>query len=97
VIQPVMGFVKKSDSELGTVGDIASRNADRMSSDYKLHLTEKHRTKPVGPPKELPRGMTRITPDGDIPWYQKNQNLSDKKLARLNPEQQTRYIKTGKV
>jgi len=97
VIQPVMGFVKKSDNQLKTLGDLASRNADRMSDDYKQHLTEKNRTKPVEEPKELPRGMTRISPDGDTPFYQKGQDLSNKKLARLTPEQKERYIKTGKV
>lgn len=34
--------VRKSDSELKTIGDLASRNRDRMSEDQKQQLHQKH-------------------------------------------------------
>ena len=34
--------VKKSDSELKTIGDLANRNRDNMSEDHKKALFEKH-------------------------------------------------------
>ena len=52
--------VKKSDSELKTLGDLAKRNSDKMSNDQKISLHHKHNdykdnkieTKP------LPSGMS---------------------------------------
>lgn len=53
--------VKKSDSELKTVGDLAKRNTERMSDDHKEHLKQKHNMyKENKETKELPRGMSRI-------------------------------------
>ncbi|NDG32994.1 hypothetical protein EB118_23375, partial [bacterium] len=53
--------VKKSDSELKTIGDLALRNTDRMSDDEKEHLKRKHndyKEKPTN--KQLPKGMSRV-------------------------------------
>jgi len=56
-----ISFVKKSDSELKTVGDIANRNRDRMSNDQKLDLYTKHNDyKDQQPNKPLPNGMSRL-------------------------------------
>lgn len=53
--------VKKSDSELKTIGDLAMRNAERMSDDEKISLHQKHNSyREDGPQKELPRGMSRV-------------------------------------
>jgi len=53
--------VKKSDSELKTVGDLAKRNTDRMSNDHKEYLKQKHNDyKDNKETKELPKGMSRI-------------------------------------
>lgn len=53
--------VRKSDSELKTIGDLAKRNSDRMSDDEKIHLHQKHNSyREDGPQKELPKGMSRI-------------------------------------
>lgn len=53
--------VKKSDSELKTLGDLAKRNADKMSEDQKIHLYQKHNEyKFEESKKELPKGMNRI-------------------------------------
>ena len=38
----IAGSIKKSDSELKTLGDLANRNRDRMSEDHKEYLHRKH-------------------------------------------------------
>ena len=48
--------VKKSDSELKTIGDLANRNRDRLSNDE----TE--------PEKPLPKGMTRMKKGTKTIW-----------------------------
>jgi putative FmdB family regulatory protein len=61
--------VKKSDSELKTLGDLAKRNSDRMSEDEKIHLYQKHNSyKYETPPKELPKGMSRVKKQPKITW-----------------------------
>ena len=53
--------VKKMDSELKTVGDLAKRNTDRMSDDQKESLRIKHNSyKDNKPDDPLPSGMSRI-------------------------------------
>jgi putative FmdB family regulatory protein len=53
--------VKKSDTELKTIGDLANRNRDRMSEEQRQELTEKHNSyKDNDLIKELPKGMSRI-------------------------------------
>ena len=54
--------VKKSDSELKTLGDLAQRNTERFSDDYKAELQRKHydyRGKEDAN-TVLPDGMSRI-------------------------------------
>lgn len=54
----INGNVKKSDSELKTIGDLASRNTERMSEDQKQHLYQKHNDyKEQKETKILPKGM----------------------------------------
>jgi putative FmdB family regulatory protein len=62
--------VKKSDSELKTIGDLANRNRDRMSEDEKVALQKKHNAyKEETPKKQLPKGMTRMKkPETKIKW-----------------------------
>lgn len=62
--------VKKTDSELKTLGDLANRNRDRMSDDQKNHLNKKHNDyKDTKIEKELPKGMSRIEkPKQKIKW-----------------------------
>jgi putative FmdB family regulatory protein len=53
--------VKKSDSELKTLGDLANRNRDRLSEDQKQALDQKHNDyKEIESTKELPSGMSRM-------------------------------------
>jgi putative FmdB family regulatory protein len=53
--------IKKSDSELKTLGDLANRNRDKMSQDEKDALYIKHNEyKLQESTKELPKGMSRI-------------------------------------
>lgn len=62
--------VKKSDSELKTLGDLANRNRDRLSNDEKNALDHKHNEyKDKELAKELPKGMSRIKkPKTKIKW-----------------------------
>lgn len=53
--------VKKSDSELKTIGDLANRNRDRMTDDRKSDLYEKHNSyKDEADKKPMPTGMSRM-------------------------------------
>lgn len=61
--------VKKSDSELKTIGDLANRNRDKMSSDQKAALYEKHNSyKENKEEKPLPKGMTRMKKGTKTIW-----------------------------
>ena len=66
-----MTVVKKSDSELKTIGDLANRNRDRMSQDQKIELSQKHNEyKEQHSNKELPNGMSRMNkPKTKNKWY----------------------------
>jgi hypothetical protein len=65
----INGNVKKSDSELKTVGDLANRNRDRMSEDQKRHLYHKHNSyKEQVSDKALPKGMSRIKKPPKTIW-----------------------------
>jgi len=52
--------VKKSDSELKTLGDLAKRNSDKMSQDQKIDLHNKHNSYKENKieTKPLPSGMS---------------------------------------
>lgn len=62
--------VRKGDGELKTLGDLANRNRDRMSSDQKAELNRKHNEyKAPVQKKELPKGMTRMKKSsGKFQW-----------------------------
>lgn len=61
--------VKKADSELKTIGDLARRNSDRMSEDQKTHLYMKHNSyKDEQDLKPLPSGMSRVKKQPKIKW-----------------------------
>jgi len=61
--------VKKADSELKTLGDIANRNRDRMSDDQKQALSEKHNAyRDNEVLKDLPQGMSRMKKQPKIKW-----------------------------
>lgn len=61
--------VRKSDSELKTIGDLAKRNSDRMSDDQKHFLYMKHNEyKDEKDLKPLPTGMSRIKKGNKIKW-----------------------------
>jgi len=63
--------VKKSDSELKTIGDLAQRNSDKMSKDHKITLYQKHNDyKDNVPSKELPKGMSRMKKPKKPKWRQ---------------------------
>jgi len=61
--------VKKSDSELKTIGDLANRNRDRFSSDERAALDKKHNEyKDQELAKELPKGMSRMKKPNKVKW-----------------------------
>lgn len=61
--------VKKSDTELKTIGDLANRNRDRMSDDQKADLYRKHNSyKEEQSEKPLPKGMSRMKKPEKIKW-----------------------------
>ena len=63
------GSVKKADSELKTIGDLANRNRDRMSEDQLTHLHHKHNSyKEETPQKALPTGMSRMKKPPKTKW-----------------------------
>ena len=61
--------VRKSDSELKTIGDLANRNRDKMTDDQKQALKDKHnKYKDTESNKPLPKGMTRLKKQSKIKW-----------------------------
>lgn len=62
--------VKKSDTELKTLGDLAQRNSERMSDDEKNALYTKHNSykEDVDLDKKLPSGMSRVKKQPKIKW-----------------------------
>lgn len=61
--------VKKSDSELKTIGDLANRNRDRLSEDQKAELYKKHNSyKEEVSDKPLPKGMSRMKKGKKTIW-----------------------------
>lgn len=67
-IGSVQGSIIKHDSELKTVGDLANRNRDRMSSDQKQELHNKHNSYKDQAVKPLPKGMNRISKGPKPKW-----------------------------
>lgn len=61
--------IKKSDTELKTLGDLAKRNSERMSDDEKTSLQKKHNFyKENKPDAPLPKGMSRIKKPPKPKW-----------------------------
>jgi putative FmdB family regulatory protein len=67
-ISSVFGSVKKHDSELKTVGDLAARNSDKFSDDHKEFLKQKHTAYKDQTDKPLPNGMSRISKGNKTKW-----------------------------
>lgn len=61
--------VKKADSELKTIGDLANRNRDRLSDDEKQELYKKHNEyKDHKEENPLPKGMSRMKKGTKTIW-----------------------------
>lgn len=60
--------VKKTDSELKTIGDLAKRNSDKFSEDHKHHLHTKHNDYKENNKRPLPSGMSRIKKQPKMEW-----------------------------
>jgi putative FmdB family regulatory protein len=60
-VSTINASIKKNDSELSTLGDLANRNRDKLSEDQKQALHQKHNSyKAEESTKELPKGMSRM-------------------------------------
>jgi len=67
--QTINSSVRKADSELGTIGDLANRNRDKLSYDEKVHLHNKHNSYKEQTIENLPKGMEQIKkPKKKIKW-----------------------------
>jgi putative FmdB family regulatory protein len=66
--------IKKSDSELKTIGDLAKRNSDRMSYDQKISLYNKHNSykEQKISDKPLPKGMSYMKKPPKPQWTKGN-------------------------
>lgn len=75
--------VKKGDSELKTLGDLAQRNTDRMSEDQKIELYMKHNAYKEDnlEKKPLPSGMSRIK-KGPKPIWPGSKNTKIKRSKK---------------
>lgn len=72
-LSDMVGSVKKSDSELKTLGDLADRNRDKMSNDHKEHLSRKHNEYKLDKPNDtLPKGWNRLKKPPKPQWRQKS-------------------------
>ena len=69
-ISQITTSIRKSDSELKTIGDLADRNRDRLSNDQKHAMSKKHNEyKDTESTKALPTGMSRMKkPKNKIRW-----------------------------
>lgn len=76
--------VKKADSELKTLGDLAMRNTERMSEDEKTALYIKHNSykENVGECKPLPTGMNRIKKPPKTQWPGTNGKRKKRGLSK---------------
>lgn len=63
--------IRKHDSELKTLGDLANRNAEKFSADKKNHLFHKHNEYRKDKDGKLPDGMTRIKKTKKVNWKPK--------------------------
>lgn len=73
--------IKKSDSELKTLGDLALRNTERMSEDQKISLYQKHNSyKDQELEKQLPSGMSRMKKPEKPKWPGTNSTKKKRKL-----------------
>lgn len=73
--------IRKSDSELKTIGDLAMRNTERMSDDEKAHLYKKHNAykEDDSQAKSLPSGMSRIKKNPKIKWPGTTNNIKKRR------------------
>jgi putative FmdB family regulatory protein len=75
--------IKKSDTELKTIADLAKRNNDRMSEDEKSHLYRKHNEYKFNQEeKELPSGMSRVKKPPKTIWPGSKPKKARKKNGR---------------
>lgn len=83
-----------------TVGAVADKNSSAFSSDFKEHLKNKNKTKKVDTLSAKLGDKAKIEKPPEnktLPWYKKDQKVSDKALQNATPAQQEKYITEGKL
>lgn len=84
-----------------TIGVIADKNESSFSAEYKKVLNDKTRRKQDVLSPHLQDGAEIVpqkTEEKPAPqWYDQNRTVSDDKLRKATPEQQKKYIETGKL
>lgn len=77
--------VKKMDSELKTIGDLAMRNTERMSDDQKAALYQKHNSykEEKIETKPLPKGMSYMKKPPK-PIWPGSRNIKKKRRPKKN-------------
>lgn len=82
-----------------TVGIVAEKNSSRFSEDSKHAIESKNRVKVDKISAKLPDGakIEKLKKPDKKPWYKQGQTVSDEKLKVATPEQQQKYIETGKM
>ena len=82
-----------------TIGQIADRNAKKLSQEQMDMAAESYKTKKVIdriPDEHKPKSIADDTPKGDVPeWITKNRSKSTKEVIAMTPEQTKKYVQEG--
>jgi putative FmdB family regulatory protein len=82
-VSTLSSSVKKADSELSNLGDLANRNRDRMSDDQKQFLFQKHNEyREDKSSTDLPSGMSRMKKQPKIKWTDNGKTTTNRRRTR---------------
>lgn len=94
ILYAPMVFVKMSDSEITKLGHLAERNSEKMSSDQKMELTNKYKTKKQDKLSEKGFKVQKQVRDTHN-WINSVDDVDSTKIASASPEKQKDYIERG--
>ena len=82
-VSTLSASVKKADSELSNLGDLANRNRDRMSDDQKQFLFQKHNEyREDKSSTDLPSGMSRMKKQPKTKWTDNGKTTTNRRRIR---------------
>ena len=82
-VSTINASVKKADSELTSLGDLANRNRDRMSDDHKQFLFQKHNEyREDVSSTDLPTGMSRMKKHPKTKWTDNGKTTTNRRRTR---------------